>query len=197
MTLPQSSPHFTPEAYLEWEQQNAVKHEYLAGEVFAMAGAKDSHVTVAGNLFALLRNHVRGGPCRVYMADMKVRVAAADAFFYPDVLVTCDPRDRDSDYFKNHPSLIVEVLSESTAAFDRGRKFAAYRNLESLQEYVLIDPDSMSVDVFRRDGSGHWVLYPYGANDQVELACVGWGAPIAAIYEDVELLTGQQVPTQA
>lgn len=82
----------TPEAYLAGEKDNKTKHEYVNGEVFAMVGAKDAHVTVAGNLFALLRNHVRGGPCRVYMEDMKVSVESANAYFYPDVFVTCEPK---------------------------------------------------------------------------------------------------------
>jgi len=180
--------HFTPEAYLEWEQGNETKHEYFNGEVFALAGAKDAHVTVAGNLFAQLHGHLRGGPCRVYMADMKVSVERANAFFYPDLMVTCDERDRETAYFKRFPSLVIEVLSESTAAFDRGKKFSAYRKLDSLREYVLIDPDSMNVDCFRLDEtSGHWVLYPYGAGEGVELASIGLTLPIESLYENVQL----------
>ena len=180
--------HFTPEAYLEWEQGNETKHEYFNGEVFALAGAKDAHVTVAGNLFAQLHGHLRGGPCRVYMADMKVSVERANAFFYPDLMVTCDERDRETAYFKRFPSLVIEVLSESTAAFDRGKKFSAYRKLDSLREYVLIDPDSMNVDCFRLDEtSGHWVLYPYGAGEGVELGSIGLTLPIESLYENVQL----------
>jgi Uma2 family endonuclease len=176
----------TSEEYLEWERKADVKHEYLGGEVYAHAGASDAHVTIAGNLFALLRNHVRGGPCRVYQADMKVRVRN-EAFFYPDVVVTCDERDRRSEYAKEHPVLVVEVLSETTAAFDRGRKFALYRTLESLREYVLIDTDRVAVEVFRLGPDGHWVLYPYGEGQEVELTSVGFRCPIEALYEDVEL----------
>ena len=192
MPLAKKAGFFSAEDYLEWEKGNEIKHEYLDGEVFpmydaaqAMAGAKDGHVTVAGNIFALLKSHLRGGPCRVYMADMKVRVEAANQFFYPDVVVTCDPSDRSADYFKSHPALIVEVLSESTSAYDRGNKFEFYRQLDSLQEYVLVDPDRFSVDCFRRDDSGHWVLYPSGAGETVEFASVDLRAPIAAFYEDV------------
>lgn len=186
MNLAKPTERFSPEAYLEWEKSSGAKHEYLEGEVFAMVGARDSHVTVAGNLFALLHAHVRGGPCRVYMADMKVRVEAADAFFYPDVMVTCAPDDRNSDYFKSHPLFIAEVLSESTAAYDRGRKFAIYRQLESLREYLLIDPDALAVDCFRRDGEGHWVLYPFAAGEVMELASLQFRTPIEALYEDVD-----------
>jgi Uma2 family endonuclease len=113
----------TPDEYLQLEAESTVKHEYVDGEVFAMAGASDVHVTIAGNLFALLRSHVRGTNCRVYIADMKARVEARNCFYYPDVMVTCDERDRATSTYKRFPKLIVEVLSDSTEAFDRGDKF--------------------------------------------------------------------------
>lgn len=188
MPLATETTAFAPEAYLEWEKGNETKHEYLNGEVFALAGAKDAHVTVAGNLFALLHAHLRGGPCRLYMADMKVSVERANAFFYPDILVTCDERDRETEYFKRYPKLVIEVLSESTAAFDRGNKFSSYRKLDTLQEYVLIDPDSLNVDCFRFDEtSRHWVLYPFAAGENVDLASIGFSTPIETLYENVQL----------
>ena len=191
MALTKKANFFSAEDYLEWEKNNEIKHEYIDGEVFpmveahAMAGGKDAHVTIAGNFFALLKSHLRGAPCRVYMADMKVRVDTANLFFYPDVVVTCDPTDRTSDYFKSHPALSVEVLSDSTSAYDRGRKFEYYRQLESLREYVLVDPDCCSVDCFRRDASGHWVLYPSRTGETVMLDSVDFSAPIEAFYEEV------------
>lgn len=171
--------------YLDWEAREPVKHEYLMGEVFTVAGARDAHVTVAGNVFALLRAHTRGTPCRVYIADMILQVAEADAFFYPDVFVTCDTRDHGSELFKAHARLVVEVLSESTAGFDRGKKFACYRRLESLQEYVIIDTDARTVDVFRRDASGCWVLYPFEGEAIAEFASLEFQAPLSALFEDV------------
>lgn len=185
MPLAQTAVTFSPLDYVEWEKTNEIKHEYLDGEVFAMAGGSDRHVTAALNFATILRNHVRGGPCRTYMADMKVRVEAANAFFYPDVMVSCDARDASGEYSKSYPILIVEVLSPSTTAFDRGKKFAAYRTLESLREYVLVDTDSICVEIFRRDADGHWVLYPYAASEEVELQSVGLKMPIDEIYEDV------------
>ncbi|MDP2829876.1 MAG: Uma2 family endonuclease [Sulfuricellaceae bacterium] len=192
MPLVKEAAAFSPSDYLEWEKGNEIKHEYLDGEVFAMggdvfamAGASDAHVTVAGNIFAILRNHARGSSCRTYMADMKVRVETANAFYYPDVMVTCDPRDTSAEYFKSHPALIVEVLSPSTAAFDRGKKFAAYRTLESLSEYMLVETDAINVEIFRRDASGHWVLYTYAKGEEVELQSAALKMPIDAIYEDV------------
>ena len=111
---------FDAEGYLAWEEQQPEKHEYLAGEVFAMVGAKREHVVVALNLAAAFKQRLRGGPCQAYVSDLKLRVESVDAFFYPDVMVSCEPRDHATDQFIAHPILIVEVLSESTAAFDRG-----------------------------------------------------------------------------
>lgn len=178
-------PKFSAEDYLAWEATQTEKHEFVGGQAFAMAGASDAHVTVAGNLFVALRAHLRGTPCRTYIADMKLHVAAADAYFYPDVFVTCSMADALRPQDKADPVLVAEVLSPTTAAYDRGAKFAAYRSLPSLQEYVLIDPESPGVEVYRRDASNHWVLYPYGPQDAAEFASVGLTLPVAQVFEDV------------
>ena len=175
----------TADEYLQAEAHSAIKHEYIAGEIFAMAGANESHVTIAGNVFSLLRAHVRGSPCRVYISDMKVNVDAADSFFYPDVFVTCDPRDVGEALIKRHPNLIIEVLSKSTAAYDYSAKFVYYQQLESLQEYVLIKSDCMVIDVFRRDTEHEWVLYSFTAGDKIILTSIDFHCPIADVYEDV------------
>ena len=181
--------------YLAGEIHSPIRHEYVAGEVFAMAGATEEHATIAGNLFALLRNQVRGGPCRVYIADMKLRVAAADAFFYPDVFVTCDPRDATEPLAKRHPTLICEVLSESTEAYDRGGKFAAYRTLESLKEYLLIDSRRRAVEVFRRQPGG-WLLSPVPPDGALELKCLDFRCAVDALYEDVVFPAPPSQPPQ-
>jgi Uma2 family endonuclease len=111
MIANQSPNYISPEEYLEGEELSQIKHEYINGQIYAMAGASDAHVTIAGNLFALLRNHVRGSGCRVYMADMKAYIETANIFYYPDVMVTCDGRDRAFPNYKKYPCLIVEVLS--------------------------------------------------------------------------------------
>lgn len=187
MPQAQTKPRFTAEDYLAWEEHHPEKHEYLAGEIFAMVGATDAHVTITGNLFTLLRTHIRGGPCRLYMLDMKLRVETTDAFFYPDLLVTCAPEDHALPHFKRQPTLLVEVLSKGTAAFDRGQKFEIYRQLTSLREYVLIEQERMSVDCFRRDEQGQWVLQAYGPSDRVELSSLEFSTPIETLYEDVAL----------
>lgn len=185
MGLPHSVARLTPDDYLAWETIQTEKHEYLNGEVFAMVGARREHVTSAGNVFALLKEHLRGGPCRAYISDMKLEVETANAFFYPDVFVTCDERDHQAKLFMSHPKLIVEVLSDSTAAFDRGDKFAIYRQIPTLEEYLLLDPDSLRADCFRRDSTGHWVLYDSGKDDVVELQSIEFQVPLMAFFENV------------
>ena len=150
-------------------------------------GTTDAHGTIRGNLFTLLRTHVRGRLCRVYMADMKLRVDAVDASFYPDLLVTCAAADHAAPQFKRQPTVVVEVLSAGTAAFDRGQKFAIYRQLPSLREYVLIEQDRMSVECFRRDEQERWVLQAYGPGETVELSSLEFNTAIELLYEDVAL----------
>lgn len=157
-----------------------------------MAGASDAHVTVALNLAVALRTHLRGGPCSVFISGMKLRVEADNAFFHPDVFVTCAESDRAQALHKSAPTLVAEVLSPGTSAYDRGAKFAAYRKLPSLREYLLIDPERASVDLFRRgegDADGQWMLFPYEASaDVLELASVGrLRLPLAQLYDGVEL----------
>jgi len=119
------------------------------------------------------------------MADMKLRVEAADAGFYPDVMVSRDSRDHAADLYLSHPVLVVEVLSDSTAAYDRGDKFADYRKLPSLQEYAIVDIDSRRVECFRRNAENHWVLYDFEGDGECEFAGIGLSMPLAAVFEDV------------
>jgi Uma2 family endonuclease len=176
---------FTAEDYLAWEVAQPERHEYLDGEVFAMAGAEDRHVTVAGNLYIALRQHLAGSPCRTYMSDMRLHVAAANSYFYPDVLVTCSALDLASPMLKTEPSLIAEVLSPSTAAYDRGLKFSHYRSLASLQEYVLIDLDRRNTDCYRKGADGLWVLHPFARGESVSLASVALELSAAQLFAEV------------
>lgn len=176
-----------PEAYLQGERETEQRYEYIRGEIYAMAGAGDGHVRISGNVFALLKAHLRGSGCSVYMADMKVRVKEDEAFFYPDVMVTCDPADLQRNYTKHSPRLVIEVLSASTEGYDRGVKFALYREIASLQEYVLIDPRSYRVDVFRRNAQDRWELFAFTTMEsQVEFASVNCGLAMQDLYEDVD-----------
>lgn len=171
-------------AFLDWEATQPERHEYVRGEVFAMTGASLNHNRVALNLHGLLRAHLRGSPCEVFASDVQVRVDAADAVFYPDLVITCSADDRQQQRTLREPVLIVEVLSPSTAGYDLGAKFAHYRRLASLQEYVTIDPDAPLVQVFRRSPDG-WTLHAAEAGDTVGFASIDLCVPIAAVYEDV------------
>lgn len=184
MSLPKIQSGFDAAAYLAWEETQAERNEYMDGEVFAMVGVRQSHNVATGNLYNILRRELKGTPCRVFIESVKTRVEAANCYFYPDVVVTCDPRDRQTPDFVSHPLLVVEVLSDSTAAFDRGAKFAAYRQLPSLQDYVLIDVAAQRIEVFRRNPENHWVLYDYLMADSVELASLALNLSVAELLDD-------------
>ena len=131
MSVPLSQlPRLSAEDYLEMELSSPIKHECVAGEVFAMTGASDSHNIIAGNLYILLRENLRGRPCQVFMSDLKLKVDTADAYFYPDLMVTCETAP--DSHFREQPKLVIEVLSDSTAKFDREDKRQMYQSLPSL-----------------------------------------------------------------
>lgn len=178
--------YISPEDYLEGERASPIKHEYRRGHVYAMVGAKNPHVLLAGNSATLLNNHLRDTPCIVLASDMKVRLEEADCYYYPDGAVTCDERDTLSTAdFILYPSLIIEVLSPSTAAFDRGDKFADYQTSPSLREYVLVNQTQMSVECFRLNEEGVWISQTYGVGDEVYFASVDFRCAIAEIYRKV------------
>lgn len=175
----------TPADYLAWEAEQLDRHEFVGGETFAMAGAEDKHVTVSLNFAFALRQHLSGSPCRTYMSDMRLSVATLGSYFYPDVMVTCSTNDLASPMTKSEPKLIVEVLSPSTAAYDRGLKFSHYRSLPTLQEYVLVDIDTRAVDSYRLGADGLWVLHPFAANETVTLASVALQVTAAQLFAEV------------
>jgi Uma2 family endonuclease len=176
----------TVEEYLEFEQDGEIRHEYLAGQIFAMAGASEAHNLIVGNIFALLRPHLRGSSCRAFVSDMKIKVKTqqADIFYYPDLLVTCDPNDS-KKYFKISPNLIVKVLSNSTETTDRREKRLNYQTIDSLQEYVLVSQDEMKVEIYRKDNKGNWTVETLGQDDNLQLDSVGLTLTMTDIYEDV------------
>ncbi len=178
--------YVTVEAYLEGETVSPIRHEYWDGALVAMVGASDLHNGITFNLTGLLYGHLRGGDCRGYAADMKLKVPLQERYYYPDLFVTCDLRDREADAVKQFPRLIVEVLSESTEDVDRGRKWKDYRRIETLEEYVLISQDEVFVEVLRRNRGAKFNLWVRGGS----LGCwgeLGWvekGFLIADFFED-------------
>jgi Uma2 family endonuclease len=171
--------------YLDGERSSELRHEYLGGMVYAMAGASDAHNTIAGNVFAELRTRLRGAGCRAFIGDMKAHIVIGgrDVFYYPDVMVTCDARDT-KPYFKEFPKLIIEVLSETTESTDRREKFWNYTQIESLEEYILVAQDKREVTVFRR--AKNWDAEILGAADQqLTISSLNLQLPLNAIYEGV------------
>lgn len=176
---------FSAADFLVWEESQTEKHEFVAGKVFAMTGARQDHVVVSLNIASALKQRLRGTPCRTYISDMKLRVETADAFFYPDVMVSRHPSDLKNQQYISNPSLVVEVLSESTSNFDRGRKFIAYRSMESLQEYVIVDINARRVERFRRTNGNDWLLHDHEGNVDCELTSLGVSLPLTEVFEDV------------
>ena len=181
---------FTADDYLAWEAMQPDKHEYLRGEVFAMTGTTDRHNEILLNCVVALRPQLQHSPCRLYAADVKLRVEAADAFFYPDVMVTCSAADAADPLAKRDPVLLVEVLSPATAAYDRGDKFAAYRKLPGLREYLLVDTDSRRCDLYRKGGDGLWVLHPFEPGQALRLESVALDLPASLLWAEVPGATG-------
>ncbi|WP_295449322.1 Uma2 family endonuclease [uncultured Thiodictyon sp.] len=166
-------PQLSPRDYLLGERDGTQRHEYLNGEVVAMSGGSRAHNLLATRVARLLGNHLEGGPCRIYQSDMKVRIKAANRFYYPDVMVCCGPVDAEPDlYYETAPQLIVEVLSPSTAANDDGEKRINYQTRASLDEYLLLDPTTAAATLYRR-GSSFWTRIQLDRHDQLELASIG------------------------
>ncbi len=197
MNLPAQMPLLSVAEYLDGEQRSDIRHEYVAGQVFAMAGAGEKHNRISLNLAFHLRAATRGTPCGTFISDMKVRVDAHDAFYYPDVLLGCDPGDSEPLY-KRSPCLIAEVLSPSTEVIDRREKLLAYRALESLRYYLLVSQDRHLVEVYRREPAGGW---HYDAYEDGELLIDCGGLDIrfslADLYEDVSITTPASPKTES
>ncbi|MDE0553659.1 MAG: Uma2 family endonuclease [Candidatus Poribacteria bacterium] len=188
--------YLTPEEYIIAERKATLKSEYLSGEIVAMSGASNEHNLITMNTANGLYNQVVERGCRVYASDMRVGIGAGISYFYPDIAVTCDrPRFEDDalDILTN-PQVIIEVLSNSTANYDRGEKFARYRQLESLQEYLLISQDQVDVEHYLRQGE-QWLLSEFRAlADVLQLASIEAELSLNQIYRFVELETDDTLP---
>ena len=175
----------TVEEYFEWEETQDERHEYWDGEVVAMAGTTKNHHRVARNFSNRLNTAFGDGPCEVFTADIRVRVEPRRKYFYPDVVVSCSDRE-DEDLYLNYPCLIIEVLSPSTEAVDRGIKFAKYRAILSLKEYVLVQVSQPGVEVYQRSDRGQWIYSAYGMDDRFLLDSVGVEVIVADLYHQVK-----------
>ena len=171
--------------YLAWEELQEEKHEYVNGEIFAMGGARGEHVIVSLNIASTLKQSLRGKPYQTYMSDMKVHVESLDAFYYPDIVVSCSKNDYQAEQSLSSPSLIVEVLSDSTETYDRGAKFTAYRQIAGLKEYVLVDIKTRSVECFRRTAENDWLLHVYTDEQVCNFVSLDVSIKMTEIFEDI------------
>lgn len=181
MTTNKQDVSVNQDEYLLGEKDSLVKHEYVDGVIFAMAGASENHNRISVNVLSEMRAHLKGSPCEPFMADMKVKTA--NNFFYPDVMVSCD-KDNEDPYYKEKPVIIVEVLSKTTRRMDETTKRFAYMNIPSLQEYVLIDQDIVDVEVCRK--SEGWISRHYYLGDIVPLTSIGLELSVEEIYHRVD-----------
>jgi Uma2 family endonuclease len=186
IAIPQPN-KMTAEAYLTWEAQQETRHEYLDGEIFAMTGGSLPHNQLALNFYSSLRPQVQKKNCRAFVADAKVNVTGLNAYFYPDLVMSCHPEDLAAQDAIRYPTLIMEVLSPSTRDYDRGDKFKFYQSLSSLQEYVLIDSDRVAIEYFQRGEDRMWLYTRYEAGETLMLHSLGTEVEVDAIYESVRL----------
>jgi len=191
MGHPHPVEQISSDEYLRGEDIASTKHEYLDGRVYAMAGASERHNQIAGNVFFRLKSVMRGKPCRVFISDMKLRDRGSNIFYYPDVMLVCDPDD-DHPQYKERPCLIVEVLSPSTATIDRREKWRTYRDMPSLSDYLLIDSEQVAVEVYSRRADGCWQSALLETGEVLNIDCPPVRAALSLedIYED----TGMALP---
>ncbi len=182
---PQDYQKMTVEEYLEWEAKQEHRHEYIDGEILAMTGGSLPHNDIALNFYTALRPHLRQKGCRVNVSDAKVQANKNSRYFYPDLVVSCHPDDLKSREFIQHPKVIVEVLSPSTANYDRTKKLKYYRQIPSLQEYVLVDSEEIAVEVYQRGEGKMWHYYEYEAGEMLSLGSIEFECAIELLYEGV------------
>ena len=187
----QPKTRFTPEEYLALERKAECKSEYFNGEIFAVSGATPQHVLIVTNVVSELRGQLKSRPCTVYSTDLRLKVSATGLYTYPDVIVVCGEPQFDDDQKDTllNPTLIVEVLSDSTKDYDRGGKFEQYRMLESFIEYVLIAQDKHHVEHFVRQPDNHWLFSETNRlEDALELSSIGCNLALIEVYDKVEVL---------
>jgi Uma2 family endonuclease len=175
--------HVSVEEYLASEERSTIRHEYVDGRLFAMTGSTLKHNILAGNLHSILHTRVKGGPCRVFMEGVKVRVEATNSFYYPDVMVACSEFS-DKAVFTDQPVLLVEVLSPSTSVIDRREKLIAYKQIPSLKEYLIVHQRKRCVEIYRRDETGNWSICELATGKVFEICSVP-GGPIQVSMDDL------------
>jgi Uma2 family endonuclease len=181
---------WTEQEYLDWEVRNKIRHEYVDGHIFALSGTTKRHNRIAGNLYSLICAHLHGTTCQAYISDVKLKIPSKRTYYYPDVVVGCDPTDAESDYYLTRPCLIIEVLSGSTKQVDKREKLLAYQTLDSLREYVLVNQYQPYVEIYWRDEQGQWQKDTYWRqdHDKILLRCLDLPISLAEVYEGITTL---------
>lgn len=180
-------PLLTPEDYFAWEETQLEKYEYINGEVYAMGGGSKNHSLISVRLITLFANHLETRGCETGNSDLRVNIAGTKDYTYPDVSVTCDPRDKTTSQYITYPCLIVEVLSTSTEAYDRGGRFRLYRKNPVLQDYLLVSSNRIEIDLYHRQESGEWSIINYKAGDLVKLKSINLTLAIESVYRGLAL----------
>ena len=183
----ENTPYLTPEEYFSWEEQQLEKYEYIDGEVYAMGVGSKNHSLIGVRLTTLLSNHLEGGDCETGNSDLRVNIVDTQNYTYPDISVTCDERDRSSTQYITYPCLIIEVLSDSTEAYDRGGKFRLYRKNPILQDYLLVSSTRIEMDLYHKNEAGDWMIINYTEGDMVDLKSLGLQFPIEQVYRNLVL----------
>ncbi|MEB3339002.1 MAG: Uma2 family endonuclease [Leptolyngbyaceae bacterium] len=181
------SPPLTPEEYFIWEESQLEKHEYIDGQVYAMSGGSIDHGRIAIRFTAMFDAHLDGSACITGNSDIKVKIPEDSKYIYPDASVTCDERDKTTTQYITYPCLIVEVLSDSTEAYDRGGKFRMYRNNPVLQDYLLVSSTRIEMDLYHKKDTGEWIILNYKAGDTVELKSINLSFAIEQVYRGLVL----------
>jgi Uma2 family endonuclease len=178
-------PRFTPEEYFVWEEQQLERHELIDGRVYAMSGGTINHGRISIKITAMLDSHLDNSPCITGNSDVRINILETTDYSCPDASVTCDERDKTNTQYIAYPSLIVEVLSDSTEAYDHSEKFYRYRRNPVLKEYVLVSAKSISIDLYRKNDLEEWVITQYRAGDIVEIRSINLSFPIEQVYRGI------------
>jgi Uma2 family endonuclease len=180
-------PQLSPEEYLDWDETQLEKYEYIDGEVYEMSGGTVNHGRIAIKLTTLFETHLENSGCITGNSDIKINIARTTNYTYPDVSVTCDDRDKTTTQYITYPCLIVEVLSRSTEAYDRSGKFRLYRNNPALKDYLLVSSSSIEMDLYHKNDADEWIIINYAEGDIINLKSISLSFPIEQVYRNLIL----------
>lgn len=180
-------PQLTPEEYFIWEEKQLEKHEYIDGELYAMSGGSVNHGRIAIKFITMFDTHLENSGCIIGNSDIKINILKTNNYTYPDVSVTCDDRDKNTPNYFTYPCLIIEVLSASTEAYDRGGKFRMYRNNLVLKDYLLVSSTSIEMDLYHQKNNGEWVIINYKEGDIIALKSINFSFAIEQVYRGLIL----------